>query len=296
MIKMRITLGVFASVVVLALLGAVGVSSAIAEPTGEFAVFKECPITHSPKISGCLVSRVEKGEIKLGKEEVPILKTQTLQGGWINEGVGKEGFTIEKFVGAAGGNTLSKTPQKVPGGLAGLVECYKITGNGFWEVIERGSCEFFFENSVTGVNATTELSAPASSIGINQTFLLLEVGTGLSLPIKVKLENPLLGEECYVGPITLNLTTGKSGALTGRFGKTHDKAGGNILEIKENKLVEEGFSAPKATGCGEFFSFIVDPIINSKIGLPAEKGDTATLEGTVEETSRDAVEENEEEA
>ena len=259
-------------------------------------MFKECPIKHSPKISGCLVSRVEKGEIKLGKQEVPILKTQTLQGGWINEGLSPYGFTIEKFVAAAGGNTLSKTPQKVPGGLAGLVECYKITGSGFWEVIERGSCEFFFENSVTGVNATTELSAPASSIGLNQTFLFLEVETGLSLPIKVKLENPLLGEECYVGPMTLNLTTGKSGALTGRFGKTHDKAGGSILEIKENKLVEEGFSAPKATGCGEFFSFIIDPIINSKIGLPAEKGDTATLEGTVEEASRAAIEENEEEA
>jgi hypothetical protein len=294
MIKMRITRTLIATMAVAVSLGCLGVSSAMAEPKGEYSVFKECPTSHSPTINGCLVSRVEKGAIKIGKQEVPIVNTQTLQGGTINKGLSEEGFEIEEFVGAAGGNTLTKTPQKVPGGLAGLVECDKITGSGFWEVIERGGCELIFENHYTGVNATTELSAPASSIGINQTFLELQFGTGLSLPIKVKLENPLLGEECYIGPITLNLTTGKSGALTGSFGKIHTKAEGGILEIKGNKLVTSEFTAPKATGCGEFFSFIIDPIINSKIGLPSETGNTATLEGTVEEANRGAVEEAEE--
>jgi hypothetical protein len=286
----RITRVLFATVAVAASLGCLSVATAMATPKGEYAVFAECPVHSTPRISSCLVSRVEKGQITIGKQEVPIVKTQTLQGGFINH----QGETKQTFVAAAGGNTLSKTPQKVPGGLAGLVECDKITGGGFWEVIERGSCEFFFENTITGVNATTELSAPASSIGLDETNILTENETGLSLPIKVKLENPLLGEECYIGPITLNLTTGKSGSLSGFPGEIGERGEGGILVLKKNKLVEANFSAPKATGCGEFFSFIIDPIINSKIGLPAEKGDTAELEGTVEQASRALVEESEE--
>jgi hypothetical protein len=288
---MRALLTVFAA---LAALGCLTASSAMAEPTGEFAIFKECPITHSPRISGCLVSKVEKGYITIGKQEVPIVNTQTLQGGFINhEGLG----VPETFVGALKGNTLSKTSQKVPGGLAGLVECDKITGGGFWEVIERGSCEFFFENTITGVNATPELSSPASSIVLNEDLIFAEEGTGLELPLKVKLENPLLGEECYIGPISLALTTGTSGKVKGAVGTIGSRGPfSEILQIKNNSLVSNEFTAPKATGCGEFFSFLIDPIINAKIGLPAGKGqNTAVLTGTVEQTSRASVEENEEE-
>jgi hypothetical protein len=290
MTEKRVVRMLFATVAVAASLGCLSVATAMATPKGEYTVFSECPIHAKPRINGCLVSHVEKGQITIGKQEVPIVKTQTLQGGIILH----EGETKETFVAAAGGNTFSKTPQKVPGGLAGLVECDKITGGGFWEVIERGSCEFFFENTITGVNATTELSGPASSIGLDEINILTASGTGLSLPIKVKLENPLLGEECYIGPITLNLTSGTSGTLTGFPGELSERAEGGILVIKNNKLVDSGFSAPKATGCGEFFSFIIDPIINSKIGLPAEKGDTAELIGTVEQANRALVEESEE--
>lgn len=37
---------------------------------------------------------------------------------------------VETFVGALNGETLSKTPQKVPGGLLGLVNCTEIKGEG----------------------------------------------------------------------------------------------------------------------------------------------------------------------
>jgi hypothetical protein len=291
MTRNRITRVLLATVAVAASLGCLSVSAAMATPKGEYAVFSECPVHAKPRISSCLLSKVEKGHITIGKQEVPIVKTQTLQGGFINNEPGAN----QTFVAALNpANTLSKTPQKVPGGLAGIVECDKITGNGFWEIIERGSCEFFFENTITGVNATTELSGPPSSIGLNEYNILTANGTGLSLPIKVKLENPLLGEECYIGPITLALTTGKSGTLTGFPGEEGERAEGGILVLKNNSLVSSTFTAPKATGCGEFFSFIIDPIINSKIGLPSETGNTAVLTGTVEQASRALVEESEE--
>ena len=161
----------------------------------------------SPPLKACIVSKTESGEISIGKTAVPIVKPQTLQGGFDEEESG-----ALQFVGAANGETLSKTPQKVPGGLLDLVKCNEIKGEGFFEKLERGACELVFENKTNGVNATTELAAPASSIGLNENNLFLQSGTGVSLPVKIKMENSLLGSECYIGsnsnPITINLTTG----------------------------------------------------------------------------------------
>jgi hypothetical protein len=62
------------------------------------------------------------------------------------------------------------------------------------------------------VRAITELAKPASEITIKKRNLILEGGTALGLPVKIRLENPLLGEGCYIGssskPIMLNMTTG----------------------------------------------------------------------------------------
>src|SRR5579875_2975197 len=144
---------------------AVGAAPAVATPAGEYAIFAQCPY-NNPEVEGCLVSRTESGEVKLGDSTVPIVRTQTLQGGLINEEpIGK------MLVAARNGETLSKTPQKVPGGLAGLVKCDEITGSGLAEITERVLCETLFENGVTGVNATTELAAPASAVHLNELAL-----------------------------------------------------------------------------------------------------------------------------
>jgi hypothetical protein len=264
-----------------------GVSSALATPKGEYAVFAQCPLGNE-EISGCLVSRTESGQVTLGKQEVPIVNTQTLQGGLENIEPG-----VKRLVAALNGETLTKTPQKVPGGLSGLVKCNEIKGEGFWEKLERAGCEAIFENKYTGVNATTELAAPASSVILSLAEAELESGPALILPIKVKLENPLLGNECYIGsnthPIVLELTTGKSGTETGKLGEITSKAEGGILVVKNSKLVDGTFSAPAATGCGEFFSFLLDPILNSKIGLPATTGNTAVFNTTLELANAELV-------
>ena len=49
--------------------------------------------------------------------------TITLQGGYTFN----EETEAETFLGALNGETLSKTPQKVPGGLLGLVKCNEIS-------------------------------------------------------------------------------------------------------------------------------------------------------------------------
>ena len=274
---------------------ALAAPSAMATPKGPFAIFADCPLSNS-EVTACVVAKSESGEFTVGNANVPIKNTITLQGGIIeNRETG-----AQKFVGAAnGGETLSKTPQPVPGGLLGLVRCYEISN-----FFARLACEIVFENKLTGVNATTELAGPASSIGINEGNLIIGEGTALSLPLKIKLENPLLGESCYIGsntnPEVVNFTTGTTSPpppnkpIKGNPGEGTTEAEGEILVISKNSLVNNSFAAREAEGCGGIFSFLIDPIVNAKLGLPAAAGhNTAILNGTLRQTSPKAVKENE---
>lgn len=262
-------------------------SSALAvthHPKGEYAQFADCPLANA-KISSCLFAKTESGKFIIGTTEVPILNPITLQGG-------VEFFLSgeEKVVAAEDGNTLSKSAQKVPGGLAGLVKCFEIEN-----FFERVACELLFENGLTGVNATTELAAPASSIGLHTFALLGGAGTALSLPVKVHLENPLLGSNCYIGsnakPVVIELTTGTTSPpppnkpISGSPGTTSFNSAGTIVTVLNNELVNNSFAAPKAENCG-----IVTGLVNAKLSLPAAAGkNTAILKGKLQVAAAEAV-------
>jgi hypothetical protein len=260
------------------------------EPTGDFAVFSQCP-RFTAGVNLCIYSQTKSGEVTLNKQNVPITNPITLQGGIIRNAETE----AETFVGALNGETLSKSPQKVPGGLLGLVKCNEISN-----FLERIACELVFENGVTGVNATTELARPASEIGISKNNLVNEEGVALSLPVKIHLENPFLGSECYVGssssPVTWNLTTGTTSPpppnkpISGKVGELEFKDEFNFVAITNNTLVDNAYSAPGATGCGGIFSFLIDPIIDGKIGLPSAAGhNTTILNNTIREAVAAAV-------
>jgi hypothetical protein len=259
------------------------------EPTGDFAVFKQCP-RFTKGVELCLYSETTSGSVTIGKQEVPINEDKkhpiVLQGGITNAGE-----EHETFVGALNGETLSKTQQKVPGGLLGLIECNKITGEGWAEKGARFACELIFENAITGVNATTELAKPASEIGISTNNLENREGAALTLPVRVHLENPFLGGECYVGssssPVTLKLTTGTTSPpgpnkpISGKVGTISAKDGFEFLEITNNTLVDNAFSAPEASGCGGIFSFLIDPLIDAKLGLPSVAGNNTAIQNNL---------------
>jgi hypothetical protein len=253
-----------------------------AEPTGDFAVFKQCPrtaVTTFPEEKFCLWSQTESGEVTIGTSNVPITKPITLQGGYIrNEETGHETFEA-----ALNGETLSKAPQPVPGGLAGLIRCNEIT-----EAVARLTCELVFQNGLTGVTATTELAKPASAIGVSTDNLLNEEGATLSLPAKVKLDNPLLGSACYIGtsasPVVLNLTDGTTSPpapnkpITGKVGELRFKDEFKLTEITNNTLVDNAFSAPAVTGCGGLLAPVLDPVIDLKLGLPSAAGHNTAIQ------------------
>ena len=238
-------------------------------PTGEFAQFNECPLNRA-EITDCVYSLTTGGAVTIGKKEVPIKNPVLLQGGF--EGAGSE----IKFYGAeeSSTQTLQKTPQPVPGGLLGLLNCPAQTNP-----IIKGLCSAAFENGLTGVNATVELTGPEhglTNIQLNTENLLFEEGVALSLPVKIHLENPLLGSSCYIGsntsPMHWNLTTGQSGSLHGSLGELTFNESFTITRTKGSKLVDNTFAAPAATGCGGLLALVVNPVVNLMLGTPAKSG------------------------
>ncbi len=247
-------------------------------PKGEYAQFNECPLNRAT-ITDCVLSVSSGGGFTVGLKTVPLKNPVTLQGGF--EGAGSE----VKFYGAENGDTLSKTPQPVPGGLLG------ITAPTWWPKFIQDWFNNLINEGFTGVNATVELTGPSkglTNVKLNTENLIFEEGVALGLPVKIKLDNAILGSNCYIGseksPVQLNFTTGTSGSLKGSAGTITFNPSFTITTISGGKLVDGTYAAPAASGCGGIFSFLIDPLVNSILGLPAGSGkNTATLEGKLQD-------------
>ena len=163
-----------------------------------------------------------------------------------------------------------------------------------------GDTVTIFGVGFTGVTATVELAGTAANVKANFLNALIASGPAFSLPVKVKLDNPFLGSNCYIGstsnPVKLNLTTGTTAPplpnkpISGNPGEGGEDPNGRFIFLKKNRLVDNSFSAPTAEGCGGIFSFLINPIVNSKVGLPSTGGhNTAILIGSQQLASAENV-------
>jgi hypothetical protein len=272
-------------VAVTAVLMAVFAGRAVAvehHPKGDYAPFADCPLSME-SLSSCIAATIDDGELVVGRSTVPIDARLLLQGGLleVEDGVA--------FFGAEDGNTLSKVPLKVPGGLTGLIPP---------EYLPKSLREMLahdLSRGTTAVTLTAELAAPATAIDLSLGALILGEGVGLRLPVKVKLGNPFLGANCYLGsssnPIVLSLTTGTTAPpLPNKELKGHPSSPtgiegtqGAIAALSDISLVDNGFAAPGASGCGGAFSSAIDAAIDAQLGLPSPAGrNTAILGANVE--------------
>jgi hypothetical protein len=239
-------------------LATLGAATAQAGLQQELAIFDDCPV-NAPNVITCVYSPVTSGEFELGSRDVQINKTVLLQGGISS--------TSPNLVPAANGETLSKTPLTVPGGLVGI------------------------EGLGGEVTATAEL---AGAVELNGANLLERKGTAVSLPLQVKLGNPLLGESCYIGspsqPVNPHLTTGTTSPpspnkpISGSVGKITFAAGDRIT-ILPASLVDNAFSVPGANGCGGLLSLLIDPLVDVASGVPSAAGHNAAVMNGVLETA-----------
>ena len=259
---------------------------ALAAPTGDFEVFSQCP-TGNPELTFCFYGTSTGGEFDINGTKVPIKETVTLQGGSIlNEETGAETFVD------ATGETLSRTPQQVPGGLLGIIAPESLP-KAVQEIINK-----LVSEGLAGVTATAELvSTPA----ISRRNLLAEEEVALALPVRIKLSNTLLGNKCYIGsksnPVKLQLTTGLTSPpppnepISGRADTSIElKDEFQLVVIRGNKLVDNSYSVPGVSGCGGLLSLVLDPAIDLKLGLPAAAGkNAAILESNLENATASAV-------
>ena len=242
---------VLAALLLAALGGAAPAQANVHKEFEEF--FSQCPI-NNPEASVCLYSTTTSGEFHLGSSTVPVNKTVVLQGGLSQEST--------QLIPAANGETLSKTPLELPGGLTGL------PGIG----------------NLNEVNTVAELAGP---VNVYLGAFGTREGTAVSLPVKARLENSALGETCYIGsdaePVSLQLTTGRTNPpapntpIEGSSGSLAFVGGGKVNVFQNTSLVDNSFAAPGATGCAEPLSAVVDPAVNLKAGLPAAAGKNAAV-------------------
>jgi hypothetical protein len=233
-------------------------SAFAATPAEGYEAFAGCPSPEeNPTITICITTRITGGHFQMGSKDVPITNPMTLSGGTNPDG--------EIFASPAGG--LSKAKQKVPGGVVGLT--------GLTWLLE------LFGSEALTLYATTELAGKPGS----------PFADPITLPIRVHLENSLLGKNCYVGsftdPIVLKLTTGTtsppapnepiSGHGPTSFEETENPF---IARLKGAEFVDNSFAAPGANGCVlTLFGFIpisINGLVNSQSGLPAAAGTNET--------------------
>jgi hypothetical protein len=236
-----------------------------------FEQFAGCPTPEEAETPICIRADVKGGHLQMGKKDVPIENPLVLSGG--------VDFFFEGFTAGPEGG-LSKTKQKVPGGVLGLT--------GLTWLLE------FFGSDALTLYATTELAGTPTGFTIET----------VTLPIKVHLETPsgVLGNTCYIGsnsgPIVLNLTTNETNPpppnepITGVFPEISE--GGGIVFLKNGEYVENSFAAPGANGCVlKLFGFIpisLNGFVNNQSGLPSPAGtNETTQEFDLEFTSQELV-------
>jgi hypothetical protein len=267
----------------LALSATAAVAVALAAPAAQGATpkpgytqFAGCPSKEEiPSVFLCVRSVVSSGNFKMGNKDVPITNPIILSGGFIEDPSGEFAYVAAN---AKGG--MSKSPQKVPGGVVGLT--------GLTWLLE------FLGSEALTLYATTELVGVPTVTG----------PLNLNLPVRVHLENGVLGKNCYVGsptsPISLHLINGTTSPplpnkpITGILPKDTEDASTGIITQTGGRYVDNSFSAPGASGCVlTLFGFIpisINGLVNSSSGLPAAAGTNETKQNYDSElASREAV-------
>lgn len=264
--------GTAAAVTALALVAAAQPVAAADDVTlnGEWEPFTRCAVDAPAMLAAdgrtdtalCIASKSASGTIRIGSQTVPIGATD-LQAGVVTHAGG-----TSTVVPPSGGALLAD-PAQLPGGLLGLMCPSDIP-------LVGDICAQLTDNDLNRVTAVVE------SVGTPTDFTLLAgVSQGqpiLSLPVRIRLENPFLGDHCYIGsasaPIVLrpqNATV--PGVRTSRFAGdgTADPAGPlNRLSATGAVQRDVAFAVPGASGCGPFGA--LDWAVNLKSGLPAVSG------------------------
>ena len=236
-------------------------------PGGIYSEFTDCPL-HNPQMRlagpglamGCIKSITPSGTFTINGIPVAITNPVTVQFGTYSviDSSGNQVFTV---VPPQDHKQLLAEPEVIPSGLLVLV-CS--TG----DPAVAKLCQKAMNTGKTDVAVEVQLAGPITNFSP-----LAEVP--FTLPIKVKLTNPLLGGKCFIGsdddPIVLNPTFNPVGSLN--FASDPDPVAFPnvaVLSIRGSTLTDDVFTVPAATGCGP--GGVANGPINTFLGLPSPSG------------------------
>jgi hypothetical protein len=238
-------------------------ASATADPLPP-APFTYCPMHYQapgepPPQPGhglrfCFASIGTGGTFKMGKVTVALTPGTVLQGGFWSSPDFRNSFVLAD----PPSKTLDSPGQQVPGGLLGVALIQNLIPG------------------ITSVTAQVVLAGPASS---NFRNLIYAETPGITLPVVVKLINPLLGPDCSIGtpahPMILNLTNGTTNPPPPALPISGDRGSGTTMGIGSLYIggltvVDNTWGAPGATGCGALG--LLNEAVNLQSGLPSAAG------------------------
>lgn len=266
---------------VFALIVAVAASFALVTPAaaaatlaGAWAPLSRCPVDDPAMLAAdgatvaalCLSSTATSGTFTIGATALTTGATD-LQVGVLNRG---GTYTTV----APGSGAIVGDPVDIPGGLLGLMCPSNIP-------FISDICRQMESNPLNRVTATIQSAGAPTDFN-----LAAGVGSGqpiITLPVKIKLDNPFLGGNCYIGsnsnPILLkpaNLTR-----PTGRVVRFNADGAANptgemgYLSTSGAAQGDSTFAVPRASGCG--LLGILSGAVDLKQGLPSPAGSNSLV-------------------
>lgn len=272
--------GLIVAVSMITMLAGAGSASALTL-NGDWAPFTRCPVDNPSMlaadgvtiVAGCIAVDSPSGSVKIGSTAVTTGDTNLQLGLLENNSTPASTFS---GVSPAGG-AIQAAPANVPGGLLGLMCPSSIPAISQICATLVGS----------PLNTVTAVVQPAGDPSELSPFNALGPGRPIvTLPVKIQLQNPILGSNCYIGsdtspvvlhPENLVAPTGYPEAFDPNG--TPDPFPNGVLYAQVLKATEGDttFAVPAATDCGGLLSAVITPIVNAKIGLPSPSGKNSVV-------------------
>ncbi|WP_030689721.1 hypothetical protein [Streptomyces globisporus] len=255
-------------------------TAATPQLNGAWAPFDRCPVDAPAMLAAdgldrstqCVSSSSSGGSIKLGNTTVVTGRTN-LQIGVIQNADG-----TNTVVPPPAGSLIADSAT-VPGGLLGLMCPSDIP-------FITDICRQLSDADLNKITATVESVGTPSEF--DQIAGVLTDMPIVRIPVRIHLQNPFLGGNCYIGtksnPIVLrpsNLTSPDfSVERYNGDGSPNEEGDMSRLNILGSTQVDKTFAVPGASGCGLGLG-LVNGAVNLKTGLPAAAGrNSITLDNT----------------
>ncbi|MGW8761047.1 hypothetical protein ACWGN5_00965 [Streptomyces sp. NPDC055815] len=255
-------------------------TAATPQLNGDWAPFDRCPVDAPAVLAAdgldkspqCVSSSSAGGSIKLGNTTVVTGRTN-LQFAVIQNADGTN-TVVPPPAGA-----LIADPATVPGGLLGLMCPSDIP-------FITDICRQLSDANLNKITATMESVGTPSDF--DQIAGVLTDMPIVTVPVRIHLENPFLGSNCYIGTKSNPILLHPSNKTAPDFsverysgdGTPNEEGDMSRLNLLGSTQVDTTFAVPGASGCGLGLG-LVNGAVNLKTGLPAAAGrNSLTLNNT----------------